>query len=58
MTKAIWLLIALTSSGEYIERRNLTIHQCAGYLVKSREAAALVARKHPEIIVKYECRET
>lgn len=35
----------------------ITIHQCVGWLMKSREAAAWVARKHPEIRVTYQCRE-
>jgi hypothetical protein len=55
MTK-LWLLIAITSSAEYIERRDLSIYQCVAHLVKAREAAALVAARHPSVIVRYECR--
>ncbi len=55
--KAVWLLIAITQGGEYIERRNLTIHQCVGYMSKSRQAAAWVAEKHPSVVVTYECRQ-
>ena len=54
--KPLFLLIAITSSGEYIERRDLTLEHCVGHLVKARQAAALVAAKHPSVIVKYECR--
>jgi hypothetical protein len=55
--KALYLLVAVTSSAEYIERRDLSIYQCVAHLVKAREAAALVAAKHPSVVVRYECRE-
>ena len=54
--KALFILVAITANGEYIERSNLTVHQCIGFLVKSREAAAVVAMKYPKIKVEYECR--
>ena len=53
----LFILIAITSSAEYIERRDLSIYQCVAHLMKAREAAALVAAKHPSVIVRYECRE-
>ena len=53
--KPLFLLIALTSSGEYIERRDLSIYQCVAHLQKARLAAALVAEKYPNVVVKYEC---
>jgi hypothetical protein len=55
--KTAYLLIAITSTAEYIERRDLSIYQCVAHLVKARQAAALVAAKHPSVIVRYECRE-
>ena len=58
MTKAMFLLVAVTSSGEYIERRDLSIYQCVAHLQKARQAAALVAEKHPSVVVRYECRAT
>jgi hypothetical protein len=55
--KTAYLLIAITSSAEYIERRDLSIYQCVAHLVKARQAAALVASRHPSVVVRYECRE-
>jgi hypothetical protein len=56
--KTAYILIAITSNAEYIERRDLSIYQCVAHLMKAREAAALVAAKHPSVVVKYECRAT
>jgi len=56
--KTAYLLIAITSSAEYIERRDLSIYQCVAHLMKARQAAALVAARHPSVVVRYECRAT
>jgi hypothetical protein len=56
--KTAYLLIAITSNAEYIERRDLSIYQCVAHLMKARQAAALVAAKHPSVVVRYECRST
>ncbi len=56
MKSTLYLLIAITQSAEYVERRDLSIYQCVAYLMEARAAAALVAARHPSVVVTYNCR--
>lgn len=53
--KLIYTLIAITASGEYVQRDGLSLGACAGHLALERRALLEVQARHPEIELTFRC---